>query len=433
MKIRLPVFLVFLAILFSAGSALAADPKPKNYLVCAIKTDLQRTLLFSTKAAVYLQLDVAECLDHGKFDPQRLDGEGLRRELATLAKQSGVANPRLQIAYRYAGVDMNSKESKALEEAVKAIGRQAGFVKFGTISMGEGGSWLEKVASFAKVTDDPNPTESPVVNDFVRAYPVRTRLSRLLLGAESDCYIELRQPIDGRFKEFSPELRRAIGQGVAELNLQHKRKLAFQCTVTENGQEPLWRYFGQEARSWHPERSAAAAFVKEIGFRSCGTGMIPMGVFPEKLLGKPAPDFTLDALAGGKIHLQEMIRGRVAVIAFWGVACGACCEEAPHLTALYKEYKDHGLAVIAVDGYNESKKVVDRFVRAKGILHPIAMMGGKVAAEKYTVASYPVTYLVDRTGLIVDYHLGFDPGDEKLLAKAITRLLAEHESAKAKE
>jgi hypothetical protein len=50
-------------------------------------------------------------------------------------------------------------------------------------------------------------------------------------------------------------------------------------------------------------------------------------------------------------------------------------------------------------------------------------MGGKVAGEKYTVASYPVTYLVDHTGSIVDYHLGFEAGDEELLEAAVARLL----------
>jgi hypothetical protein len=62
--------------------------------------------------------------------------------------------------------------------------------------------------------------------------------------------------------------------------------------------------------------------------------MTPMGVNAEDLLGKPAPDFTLEALSGGELHLHELIRGQVAVIAVWGVACGACCDEAPHLTAL---------------------------------------------------------------------------------------------------
>ena len=149
-----------------------------------------------------------------------------------------------------------------------------------------------------------------------------------------------------------------------------------------------------------------------------------MSVSPEDLLGKPAPDFTLDALGEGTIQFHKMRHGRVALVAFWGVACGACCEEAPYLTGLAKQFGDQDLFVVAVNGYDEPRETVAKFVKEKGLTHSIAMKGGKVAKDNYTVASYPVTFLVDRQGKVVDYHLGFDPGDEKLLAESISRVLA---------
>jgi thiol-disulfide isomerase/thioredoxin len=82
------------------------------------------------------------------------------------------------------------------------------------------------------------------------------------------------------------------------------------------------------------------------------------------------------------------------LITFWGVACGACRVEAPHLTRLHNQYADKGLAVVAVNGYNENRQIVENYVSANGLMHPIALMGQKVAQEQYTVASYPVTYLV---------------------------------------
>ena len=58
---------------------------------------------------------------------------------------------------------------------------------------------------------NPDATESPVEDDLVRVYPVRTKLSRFLLHhAEEDCFIKLAEPIDGRFREFSPATRQAI-------------------------------------------------------------------------------------------------------------------------------------------------------------------------------------------------------------------------------
>jgi hypothetical protein len=102
----------------------------------------------------------------------------------------------------------------------------------------------------------------------------------------------------------------------------------------------------------------------------------------------------------------------------------------PHLSALYERYKEKGLTVIAVNAYNETRQVVDGFVRQKRLSHRIGLMGGSIA-QQYTVASYPVVWFVDHSGNIADYHLGFDPGDEVLLDKSITRLLAERTKANA--
>jgi peroxiredoxin len=143
-----------------------------------------------------------------------------------------------------------------------------------------------------------------------------------------------------------------------------------------------------------------------------------MSASPEDLLGKQAPDFTLDALAGSEIHLHELIKGKVAVIAF-------CSGVAPHLTTLYDQFKDKGLVVVAVNCEDESKEELEKRLGDKRLTYPIGLMGWKVGTEKYTVASYPVTFLVDSQGTIVDYQLGSEPGDEKLLAPTIGRLLAQ--------
>jgi hypothetical protein len=56
--------------------------------------------------------------------------------------------------------------------------------------------------------------------------------------------------------------------------------------------EQIVRQFGH----LHGHASLADSLVKELGFQTSGWGWTPMSVDPEKLLGKPAPDFTLEAL-----------------------------------------------------------------------------------------------------------------------------------------
>jgi peroxiredoxin len=345
LHIRLTV--VLLAIHTAGGRATSAEPEPKNYVLFPIKTDLQRYLLFSTKADAYAQIDVAGCVQDKKFDLERLDVASFRKALTAVVERHGIKKPNLVLSFRYVDVSLDPDETKRMETVVTSFCRRPGFLEVAT-SMTVGGHPLRRqIGEFARAEDAPNSMES-----------------------------------------FQRYFRRRVGMP-----------------------------------------APADAFLKEIGFESANYTVSPASVNPEALLGKRAPDFTLDALEGGQIHLHDMIKGRVALISFWGVACGPCRAEAPYLTALYNRFHDQGLAMVAVNAYDDSKPEVERFARAQGLTHPIALMGKKVAEEKYTATSYPVTFLVDHTGAIADHHLDFEPGDEKVLATLITRLLTQREKA----
>jgi peroxiredoxin len=425
MRIRSLFFAVFAGLWWTTPDLAADEARQPSFVVFPVKTDLQRELL-NSRADGYLQIDVASYAPAGKFDPKRFDRVEIRKALTDVARQLGKEQPRLIVGYRYTNGILNANQREPFENAVRGACRAAGFVPGGSSMLGEGGSWQDKIAPFSGLADDANAAESPLENEFIRAYPVRTTLSRFALGkADCDCYMVLRQPIERNFKDFSLETRLAMSQLLTQLNLARRDHLVIYFMTTTPGQATAQRYFQRGGAKWE---SSGDRFAKKLGFRSCGYVMCPMTVSPEELLGKPAPDFTLEALSGGPIHLQETIRGKVAVIAFWGVACGECCQEAPHLSTLYSKYKDKGLTVVAVNAYDESKPEVDRFARAKHLTHPIGLSGSKVA-QQYTVASYPVTWLVDHNGTIADYHLGFDRGDEELLAKSVGRLLAERNKA----
>jgi peroxiredoxin len=405
---------------FTLRAPAAGGKSRPNFLVFPIKTDLQRELAMSPRADAYLLFDVESCSTGKTFDPKRLDSEDLRKALTATAHDIGKQKPLLMIAYRCINGFPDRDERESLERALRAVCRQAGFFDIRASFQGTGGSWGDKVRPFEHIVDEADTVESPVVNDVARLYPVRTRFSRFLLGnTDADAYLILRRPIDGNFRDFAPATRREIGQLLDKVRFAHKRRLVLYFMTTTQGQPAAMRFIQQEGPR---NESAADQSVQTLGFRSSSSGFCPMGVSPEDLIGKQAPDFALQTLDGGRLQLHEATRGKVTVIAFWGVACGACCEEAPYLSALYDRYRKQGLTVIGVNAYNESRQKVEGFVRSKHLTHTIALMGGKVAKD-YTVASYPVTWLVDRNGKIADYLLGFDPGDEKLLDKSIARLL----------
>ncbi len=135
---------------------------------------------------------------------------------------------------------------------------------------------------------------------------------------------------------------------------------------------------------------------------------------------KPAPDFELTALDGGKVRLASYF-GRPVLLTFWGHTCPPCHAEAPHLSQLAQDHRQDGLAVLAVNAWNDDKQDIHRFVK-RGKLKQRMLLDGASVAEMYKVTSVPTTLWIDRKGIIVDTEIGFE--GVKTLRKETARLLA---------
>ncbi len=120
--------------------------------------------------------------------------------------------------------------------------------------------------------------------------------------------------------------------------------------------------------------------------------------------GVEAPDFELVDLNGDRRTLGSY-RGRVVFLNFWATWCPPCREEMPSMQALYEQYSDSGLAVVAVD-LQESEAAVSAFAREFEITFDILLdTDGRVGAM-YGIRSIPTTYIVGRDGMIVAGALG---------------------------
>ncbi len=64
--------------------------------------------------------------------------------------------------------------------------------------------------------------------------------------------------------------------------------------------------------------------------------------------------------------------------------------------------------MVAVNGWNESREVVARYVERAKLAQQVLLMGGDLAAQKFGVKSYPTSFLVDREGNVIAHHVGFD-------------------------
>lgn len=96
----------------------------------------------------------------------------------------------------------------------------------------------------------------------------------------------------------------------------------------------------------------------------------------------------------------------------------------PRLQPLYEKYKDRGFRVVAVEATHDTA-AAKKFIAAKGLTYTFLEDNddANVVRGLFGVHSFPTAFVIDRRGKIMYYHLGFEPGDEKTIAKEIEKLL----------
>jgi peroxiredoxin len=117
-----------------------------------------------------------------------------------------------------------------------------------------------------------------------------------------------------------------------------------------------------------------------------------------------APDFTLSDITGKPVKLSQF-RGKVVVLNFWSIWCGPCLAEMPSLNKLYLEFKDKGLIVLSI-AEDPAEKPVRSYIQEKGIAFPILMDKDKKIYFKYSLFGIPVTFLIDKKGVVAEKFIG---------------------------
>lgn len=121
------------------------------------------------------------------------------------------------------------------------------------------------------------------------------------------------------------------------------------------------------------------------------------------LIGKPAPDFTLQDLDGNVVSLSEL-RGTPVIINFWSTWCPPCIQEHPLLEQAAQAYRGriHFLGVI----YQDEPATIQRFLDERGEWGPSLVDPENRVAIAYGVFGPPETFFIDSEGTIVDKVIG---------------------------
>lgn len=135
-----------------------------------------------------------------------------------------------------------------------------------------------------------------------------------------------------------------------------------------------------------------------------------------------ASDFSLPSNQGDTINLADQ-RGKVVLINFWATWCGPCRKEMPALEALYKQYQNQGLEILAIS-VDSDPVVAETFIAKQDISFPILFDPENQVSTAYHAMAMPTTAIINQEGQVHYVHQGYKPGTEALYEEHIQALLA---------
>jgi cytochrome c biogenesis protein CcmG/thiol:disulfide interchange protein DsbE len=147
------------------------------------------------------------------------------------------------------------------------------------------------------------------------------------------------------------------------------------------------------------------AFSGPLGRISPSASVIVVSRNP--LVGQPAPDFDLQTVDGQTVSLSSL-RGRPVIINFWASSCLPCRDEFPLLVSAYQKYSPQGLEILGVI-HDDGPDTASTFAKGYGATWPLVLDPDHAAWDAYRGAFLPVSYYVDRDGIIRTVSYGPPP------------------------
>ena len=131
------------------------------------------------------------------------------------------------------------------------------------------------------------------------------------------------------------------------------------------------------------------------------------------VIGGKAPAFTLTTLDGASLQL-DALDGRIVFLNFWASWCEPCTREMPALQALQDAFPPDRVLVIGVTDpeAGQTEQAIRDFLDENEITFTIALTSDLVFYQRFNVLQIPVTYIIDRQGVVRFRHLGeLEPDD----------------------
>ena len=122
--------------------------------------------------------------------------------------------------------------------------------------------------------------------------------------------------------------------------------------------------------------------------------------------GVELASFRLERYGDNETVTNDALKGRIAVVNFWGVWCGPCVKEIPDIQKFHEAVKDDSAVVFLTVDYNDAPETLDEFMKKRKLTFPVLLDTDRWVSDRAQVSAFPTTLFIGRDGRIAWKHVG---------------------------
>jgi cytochrome c biogenesis protein CcmG/thiol:disulfide interchange protein DsbE len=125
-----------------------------------------------------------------------------------------------------------------------------------------------------------------------------------------------------------------------------------------------------------------------------------------RLLGKPAPAFSLTDLSGKPVRSEDLL-GKTVIVNFWNSWCAPCDDELPTLQRWYAAHRTDPDVVMLGIPRDDTASAIRRAARDDDMAWTVANdRGAEAATIDYATRGQPETFAISPRGIVVGSVIG---------------------------
>ncbi len=143
--------------------------------------------------------------------------------------------------------------------------------------------------------------------------------------------------------------------------------------------------------------------------------------------GDAAPIFSGRTIDNQELDYARIKGKKVVLLDFWSIYCASCIEEMPRLNEINDEFRNKGLVVIGVNLDSFGTRRVATFMNsmATKINFPVVIDKDRKIGTMFGAMVLPTTLVIDVTGKVRFFHVGYKQGDERQLRDIVAQAVRE--------